>query len=86
MLNDFVTKVAKENPGVKELKKAKTMLVIGIPTTRILEIQQKSNACMVVMGSKGKTGLKHLLIGSIAEHVTQLSRIPVTIVKAHQKT
>ena len=36
---------------------------------------------MIVMGSQGRTGLEHLLLGSIAERVAQLSSIPVTIVK-----
>jgi universal stress protein A len=37
---------------------------------------------MIVMGSQGRTGLAHLLLGSKAERVVRLSPIPVTIVKA----
>ena len=36
---------------------------------------------MVVMGSQGRTGLKHLFLGSKAEQVVQLCPVPVTIVK-----
>ena len=36
---------------------------------------------MIVMGSKGRTGLEYLLLGSVAERVMQLSPIPVTIAK-----
>jgi len=36
---------------------------------------------MIVMGSRGLSGLPHLLIGSIAEHVVQRSPVTVTIVK-----
>jgi len=34
------------------------------------------------MGSCGRSGLSHILLGSVAERVAQLSNIPVVIVKA----
>lgn len=82
MFDDFVAHAAKQHPQLKELKKLETTLVTGIPTTRILQMVEKSHASMVVMGSKGHTGLKHLFVGSIAEHIVQLCPVPVTIVKA----
>jgi len=86
MFDEFVAHAVKQHPERKELKKLETTLVTGIPTTRILQIADKTNASMVVMGSKGQTGLKHLFVGSIAEHIVQLCPIPVTIVKAkHDK-
>ena len=84
MFDEFVAHTAKQHPELKALKKLETTLVTGIPTTRILEMVEKLNAGMVVMGSKGRTGLKHLLVGSIAEHIVQLCPVPVTIVKAEQ--
>jgi nucleotide-binding universal stress UspA family protein len=39
---------------------------------------------MVVMGSQGRTGLKHLFLGSKAEQVVHLCPTPVTIVKQKQ--
>ena len=71
-----------ENPDLKEFGNVDSMMVTGVPTTRILEVVQKVKPSMVVMGSKGHTGLKHLLVGSIAEHIVQLCPVPVTIVKA----
>ena len=53
----------------------------GLPVTRILETAENIDARMIVMGSQGLTGLAHLLIGSKAEQVVRLSKIPVTIVK-----
>jgi len=40
---------------------------------------------MIVMGSQGRTGLAHALLGSKAEQVVRLSPIPVTIVKSNKK-
>ncbi|MCH2184345.1 universal stress protein [Myxococcota bacterium] len=39
---------------------------------------------MIVIGSRGRTGLKHMLLGSIAERVVQKAPCPVLTVKAHE--
>ena len=63
------------------MKKAKQILVSGLPVTRILEIEKKLQPYMLVMGSQGKTKLAHLMLGSKAEQVVQLSTGPITIIK-----
>ncbi len=60
------------------------MMVKGIPVTRILQVREKINASMVVMGSLGRTGLKHMLLGSKAEQVVRQSPVTVAIVKAEK--
>ena len=55
--------------------------MVGTFVTRILEVARKKNAYMIIIGSHGRTGLSHLLVGSKAERVVQLSTIPVTVVK-----
>jgi nucleotide-binding universal stress UspA family protein len=79
--DDFMHTVIKENPDVKLLKKAEKMLVVGLPVNRILEVAKKRDASMVVMGSQGRTGIQHLMLGSKAEQVTRLCQAPVLIVK-----
>ena len=81
MLDEFLAETRKKEPELKALKAANSALVLGLPVTRILEMAKKHEAGMIVMGSKGATGLKHLLVGSIAEQVVHLAPIPVTIVK-----
>lgn len=81
MLDEFFAKARGEHPDLKELAKAEVMLVSGLPVTRITQVAEKKGARMIVMGSKGETGLKHLLIGSVAEQVLHLASVPVTIVK-----
>jgi nucleotide-binding universal stress UspA family protein len=44
---------------------------------KILEYIQENNFDLVVIGSHGRTGIKHFLQGSISEKVVRLSNIPV---------
>ena len=85
MLDEFLAGVAKRHPEREALHKPELLLVKGIPVTRILQVAEKQRASMVVMGSKGTTGLRHLLLGSVAEQVVGLARLPVTIVKEQAK-
>ena len=82
MIDQFLEQVAKKRPDLDALEGAEQVLVKGIPATRILETAETTGARLIVMGSRGRTGLPHLLLGSKAERVVQMSPIPVTIVKA----
>jgi nucleotide-binding universal stress UspA family protein len=82
MFDDFIREFKTNHPGLKVLKKADVLLVLGLPVTRILQMVERLHASQVVMGSQGNTGMKHLLLGSKAEQVVRLAPVPVTIVKA----
>jgi nucleotide-binding universal stress UspA family protein len=69
-------------PDKVPIKKAKALLVVGTPVTRIVEVAEKEKAKMIIVGSHGRTGLANLLVGSKAQRVVQLSPVPVTVVKA----
>ncbi len=84
MMSEFLERMRKEHP--KLLDKLDRRLVVGLPVNRILEVAKETGARMIVMGSQGRTGLEHLLLGSKAERVARLSPIPVTIVKRPQET
>jgi len=81
IMSEFLADLRKKHPKASRLKALRTKLAVGLPVTRILEIAEKTQARMIVMGSRGRTGLSHLLLGSKAERVIQFSPIPVTIVK-----
>lgn len=81
MMLGFVENLGEESLQYKSFKNIKTRIVTGLPVTRILETAKNIDARMIVMGSQGLTGLAHLLIGSKAEQVVRLAKIPVTIVK-----
>ncbi|MDH5373331.1 MAG: universal stress protein [Acidimicrobiia bacterium] len=81
MMDEFVKKAATRQPTVG---RAEQLLVEGLPVTRILEVAEAKEARHIVMGSHGRTGLSHFMLGSKAERVVQLAPIPVTIVKGPQ--
>jgi nucleotide-binding universal stress UspA family protein len=85
MLKEFVQKISDRHPDQGPLQQASTQLVIGLPVNRILETAEKVHARMIIMGSQGRTGLAHMMLGSKAEQVVRLSPIPVTIVKDGKK-
>lgn len=56
---------------------------IGDPGHEIVALAEKLNADLIVMPSHGRTGLKHLLIGSVAERVIRLAHCPVLVMRGH---
>ena len=84
MMKDCLASFEKKHPKLEISKLAETRLVVGLPVNRILEIAEKSGASQIVIGSQGRTGLPHLLLGSKAERVAQLARVPVTIIKTEK--
>jgi len=55
----------------------------GIPKDVINSIAQEHKVDLIIMGTHGRTGLKRLLMGSVAEHVLRYSKIPVMIVSSN---
>lgn len=81
MMQKFLQRMRQAYPDQVPIKKAIPLLVVGTPATRIVEFAEKKQARMIIIGSHGRTGLSHFLIGSKAERVVRLSPIPVTVVK-----
>ncbi len=54
----------------------------GIPHDEIIHAAEELNADLIVMGTHGRTGLAHFLIGSVAERVVRMSPLPVLTVRA----
>ena len=52
----------------------------GHPADEIHVTAHTWDADLIVMGTHGRTGLRHLLMGSVAEHVVRHSKVPVMVV------
>jgi nucleotide-binding universal stress UspA family protein len=53
----------------------------GIPYVEIVEAAKQHGTDMIVMGTTGKTGLEHFLLGSVAERIVRTSECPVLTVR-----
>jgi nucleotide-binding universal stress UspA family protein len=51
------------------------------PSEAIVSTAEEIGADLVVMGSRGLTGLKHVLLGSVAERALRHCHCPVLVVK-----
>jgi nucleotide-binding universal stress UspA family protein len=56
-------------------------IVEGDPAAVILRVAEETNCDLIVMGTHGRSGLSHLLMGSVAEVVVRKSTCPVLVAK-----
>jgi nucleotide-binding universal stress UspA family protein len=49
----------------------------GDPVEQIVTVAQEQSCDLIVMGTHGRTGLRHLMIGSVAEGVVRRGPCPV---------
>ena len=54
-----------------------TLVEYGNPTMAILSVAEEKKVDMVVMGTKGATGLKEIFIGSNTEKIVRGAKVPV---------
>lgn len=58
----------------------------GNPGMEVLRFARDGSFDLIVLGTHGRTGIKHLLIGSVAERIVRHSPCPVFTVKAAAQT
>ena len=58
-----------------------TMIPVGRPEEGIVKAAEFKGASLIIVGSHGRTGLKRLLMGSVAERVIGHAKCPVLVVK-----
>jgi nucleotide-binding universal stress UspA family protein len=57
-------------------------IVTGLTATEIVRYAADHGVDLIVMGTHGRRGVAHLLLGSVAEHVVRTARCPVLTVRA----
>ena len=57
-------------------------MVWSAPYREIVSRFVRDKADLIVMGTHGRTGLEHLLLGSVAEKMVRLSSCPVLTVRS----
>ena len=75
-LSEMREKVAAQGVRVQE------HITAHFPAEEIVEMADHLGVDLIVMGTRGLTGLKHVLLGSVAERTIRLAKCPVLTVKA----
>jgi len=71
----------KEELANADYRGAQVALIHGSPPVEIAKYADEVNADLIVMPSFGRTGLKELAIGSVAERVLRMAHCPVLILR-----
>ncbi len=72
-LNAFVTKNLQSTSD--------KVIEEGTPSDKIIEYAENNDIDLIIMATRGLTGLEHLMVGSTAERVVRLSKTPVLTVR-----
>jgi nucleotide-binding universal stress UspA family protein len=76
-MKEFLARAERETPRVRG------RLESGDPYRTILEVAEGDGYDLLVMGTHGRTGMSHLLLGSLAEAVVRRAPCPVMTIRAH---
>jgi len=84
---DYVREAADRRMGAAleelTLAKVRARSVVEVGDVRDVALAQAERlpADLIVMGTNGRTGLRHLLIGSVAEDVVRRAPVPVLTIR-----
>lgn len=56
-------------------------IAVGRPADTIVRFARERKADLIIMATHGRTGLEHMVLGSVAEKVVRLAQCPVLTVK-----
>ncbi len=76
MMDEFVGK------HLKKSNKFEARIVPGLPAEEIVRLAEKEKADLIVMGTRGHSGLKRLMIGSVTDRVIRAGTCPVLAVNS----
>jgi universal stress protein A len=61
-------------------------VVVGTPYRKIVEVAEDEKTDLIVMTTHGRTGLSHLVMGSVAEKLVRTSPCPVLTIRPTSAT
>jgi nucleotide-binding universal stress UspA family protein len=68
-----------------ELDVTEYVVEVGNPAEIIMDFAKRSGVDLIVMSTHGRKGVKHMLLGSVAEEVIRYSPVPVMTVPSIKK-
>jgi len=80
LLDDIAASIKKTNLDVE------SALITGEPFVEIIKYARKEQVDLIVMATHGRSGIEHMLMGSVAEKVVRKSPCPVLTIKKSGQT
>ncbi len=74
-LEDLRARLAKDGVAIT------SFLRIGNPIDEITRFVGENGVDLIIMGTHGRSGLAHLLVGSVTERVVRTSKVPVLTIR-----
>lgn len=71
MMAEFCSK------NFNEFQNYETDILTGIPYKKIISKAESEDASLIVVGTHGRIGLEHVLMGSNAEKIVRMAKCPV---------
>lgn len=62
-----------------------TEVRIGSPAREIVDMAKETLADVIVIATHGRTGIQHMLLGSVVEHVVRKAPCPVFVVRENER-
>jgi nucleotide-binding universal stress UspA family protein len=78
-MEELVSRVVRPRFGPSAV--VKQIVVLGSPFVKIIETAKSEAADLIVMSTHGRSGLSHLLIGSVTERVVRKASCPVLSIR-----
>jgi nucleotide-binding universal stress UspA family protein len=70
--------------NLSDVPKLVTKMIMGRPFVEIIQYARDQAIVMIVLATHGRSGLKHVLMGSVAERVVRKAPCPVLSVRPNQ--
>jgi nucleotide-binding universal stress UspA family protein len=71
---------------IQGVERVSTHARTGIPAREIVLLANEQAVDLIVMGTRGSSGLKHILLGSVTENVIKTAKTPVLVVRSAPTT
>ena len=83
MMSEFerLLEAAKANAEAAGALRVDTKMLQGVVSSEIVGFAEDGGYDLIIMGTHGRTGLKHALLGSVAEQVIRKAPCPVMTVR-----
>ena len=81
-INERIEKIVKGEPDQALFEGQ--LIETGIPSEEIIRVAEARKVDLIVIGTHGRSGLSHILIGSVAEKVVRRSPCPVLSVRGKE--